>query len=62
MRTTALYLCLAVSMLVGSQAQAQGPLSTAFTYQGQLATAGGPATGTYDMRFRLGADRQHAVL
>jgi hypothetical protein len=29
------------------------PLTTAFTYQGDLTTAGAPATGTYDLRFRL---------
>ena len=29
------------------------PLSTAFTYQGELASAGIPASGVYDVRFRL---------
>ena len=29
------------------------PLSTAFTYQGELANAGLPATGSHDIRFRL---------
>jgi hypothetical protein len=28
-------------------------LSTAFTYQGQLTDGGGPANGTYDLRFIL---------
>jgi len=34
------------------QARAQ-PLTTAFTYQGELQTAGLPATGQHDLRFRL---------
>ena len=35
-------------------AQAQGPLGTAFTYQGQLEEGGVPADGSdYDFRFRL---------
>ncbi len=29
------------------------PLSTSFTYQGELASAGTPASGSYDIRFRL---------
>ncbi len=29
------------------------PLTTAFTYQGELTAAGSPPTGTYDLRFRL---------
>src|SRR4051812_2887797 len=29
---------------------------TAFTYQGRLNTAGSPANGTYDFRFRLASD------
>jgi hypothetical protein len=29
------------------------PLTTAFTYQGQLANAGSPATGAYDFKFTL---------
>ncbi len=36
-----------------SAAIAQTPLGTGFTYQGQLKDAGIPASGTYDMRFRL---------
>lgn len=40
-----------VACLVGSAA-AQ-PLSTSFTYQGELRDAGLPVTGTYDLRFRL---------
>jgi hypothetical protein len=34
-------------------AWAQSPLSTAFTYQGELGTGSGLATGPYDLRFRL---------
>lgn len=34
-------------------AQAQGPVSSAFTYQGRLVEDGLPATGTYDLQFRL---------
>jgi hypothetical protein len=37
---------------VGSAA-AQAPLSTAFTYQGQLKGAGVPSDGLHDIRFRL---------
>ncbi len=29
------------------------PLGTAFTYQGELRNGGTPATGLYDLRFRL---------
>jgi hypothetical protein len=32
---------------------AQTPLGTAFTYQGRLENAGSPASGLYDLRFRL---------
>lgn len=32
---------------------AQTPLGTAFTYQGQLKSAGAPANGPHDLRFRL---------
>jgi hypothetical protein len=34
-------------------ALAQVPLTTAFSYQGQLKQSGAPAGGTYDLRFRL---------
>ncbi len=36
-----------------SAAQAQGPVSSAFTYQGRLVEAGAPATGLFDLQFRL---------
>lgn len=46
---------MATAMLVGTAGQAKGQqsLSTAFIYQGQLAAAGAPATGAFDIRFRL---------
>jgi hypothetical protein len=40
-------------LLATSFGRAQGPLTTAFTYQGELRSAGTPATGPYDLRFRL---------
>ncbi|MCX5689683.1 MAG: hypothetical protein NTV94_07860, partial [Planctomycetota bacterium] len=40
-------------MAMALPAQAREPVSTAFTYQGELAAAGVPATGTFDIRFRL---------
>ncbi len=43
----------AIAMAAAPAAHAQTPLSTAFTYQGELASAGTPATGSYDIRFRL---------
>ena len=33
--------------------QAQGPVSSGFTYQGRLVEEGLPATGAYDLQFRL---------
>lgn len=39
---------------VGSSgARGQGPVGTGFAYQGKLESAGLPATGTYDFRYRL---------
>ncbi len=40
-------------VFVATKAEAQAPLDSAFTYQGELVEAGAPATGTYDLRFRL---------
>lgn len=40
----------AIILLIGNIAHAQ---STAFTYQGKLSDAGSPATGTYDLEFKL---------
>lgn len=34
-------------------ANAQGPLTTAFSYQGEVQQGGSPANGTFDIRFRL---------
>ncbi len=46
---------IALAILAGTarQATAQLPLTTAFTYQGELTSAGSPAAGTYDIRYRL---------
>jgi hypothetical protein len=41
-----------VALAGASLAQAQ-PLTSAFTYQGMLQDAGGPANGVYDLRFRV---------
>ena len=49
---TALFLMLAAGGVTAKNAQAQ-PLTTAFTYQGELQTAGLPASGPHDLRFRL---------
>lgn len=43
------------TMLAGHAAFAQ-PLTTAFTYQGELSAGGSLASGTYDMRFTLWSD------
>ena len=40
-----------IALSIGSVMAA--PLGTAFTYQGQLSDAGLPATGTYDLQFKL---------
>src|SRR5690348_15780561 len=45
--------CLALFNLSFSEARAQG---TAFTYQGRLNDGGNPASGTYDLRFKLFED------
>jgi hypothetical protein len=46
-------LCALLCLSPGPAAQAQTPLGTAFTYQGQLNDAGSPADGVYDFEFRL---------
>lgn len=51
-RWTAAALVLAAGWANVSTANAQA-LTTAFTYQGELSEGGAPATGTYDMLFRL---------
>jgi hypothetical protein len=44
--------CFAAVALAAALAHAQ-PLSTAFTFQGELDNAGAPAAGTYDFKFTL---------
>ncbi len=45
---------LAVALLLTTAAtHAQTPLGTSFTYQGELASGGSPATGSFDLRFSL---------
>ncbi len=44
---------LLVSPVLSSSAFGQTPVGTAFTYQGSLADAGSPATGSYDFQFTL---------
>ena len=44
---------LAITCAVSALAAAQGPVSTGWTYQGQLKDTGSPATGLYDMIFAL---------
>ena len=43
----------AAILLLAGAAAAQGPLTPAFTYQGQLSNGGTPVPGAYDLRFRL---------
>ena len=53
MRSFALLLVSVLSVLATVAAKAQTPLTTAFTYQGELAATGTPAAGAFDLRFRL---------
>jgi hypothetical protein len=46
-------LALAVLVAVAVVSRAQTPLGTAFTYQGRLADGGSPASGVYDLEFKL---------
>jgi hypothetical protein len=46
------HLCIALLLSLAAAAKAQ-LVGTAFTYQGQLTSAGAAASGEYDMRFRL---------
>lgn len=48
-----LALALTVLALLAVTAAAQTPVGAAFTYQGRLTDAGGPVTGSYDLRFTL---------
>lgn len=52
-RFTVITIVMILSGLTAMMARAQGPLGTALTYQGELASDGGPATGLYDLRFSL---------
>jgi alpha-tubulin suppressor-like RCC1 family protein len=52
-RLSRIFLAAASVLTLGSLARAQSPLSTAFTYQGELTQFGGPANGAFDLRFRL---------
>jgi hypothetical protein len=46
--------CGIIALLAACSAgYAQSPVTSAFTYQGELASAGTPATGSYDIRYRL---------
>jgi hypothetical protein len=53
MNRIAFVLVSALLVFTVGAARAQTALTTAFTYQGELASSGTPATGTYDLRFRL---------
>lgn len=44
---------LVLGLLSAASVDAQTPPGTAFTYQGQLKSAGAPASGPHDLRFRL---------
>jgi hypothetical protein len=44
---------IALAAFLTLSATAQTPVTTAFTYQGELLNAGNPATGPHDLRFRL---------
>lgn len=47
------WLAVNVTLLVCAGTVLGAPLTTAFTYQGQLKSDGSPANGPHDMRFRL---------
>jgi 6-phosphogluconolactonase (cycloisomerase 2 family) len=63
MRRVGLLLVSVLSVFAAVSARAQTPLDSAFTYQGELTSSGTPATGTYDIRFRLydAADRRNQI-
>jgi len=42
-----------IALVVVAPSLGETPLSTAFTYQGQLKQGGAPASGNFDMEFRL---------
>lgn len=47
------FFAVTVCLIIGTNANAAAPISTAFSYQGQLKDAGVPADGVYDLRFSL---------
>lgn len=47
------WLMQALVVVLGGGVVSAAPLGTAFMYQGRLEVGGGPASGTYDLRFRL---------
>jgi hypothetical protein len=47
------FVCAAAVALAASLAHAQGPVSTAFTFQGVFQNNGAPAVGAFDFEFRL---------
>ena len=52
-RTRSLIVALCAAAASCASLSAQTPLSTAFTYQGELSLSGSPASGPHDVRFRL---------
>jgi len=52
-RTRMLVAAVGLAATLASQAMAQTPLGTSFTYQGELRSSGSPANGVYDLEFRL---------
>jgi hypothetical protein len=52
-RITRLKCALVLGLFPASLVDAQTPLGTGFTYQGQLKSSGVPASGLHDFRFRL---------
>ncbi len=53
MRHTRFALASVLSLWMGATAAFAQPLGTSFTYQGELRSAGEPAAGVHDLRFRL---------
>src|SRR5262249_33675347 len=56
MKTISVLFACIICMTTASMARSQVSAGTAFTYQGQLKSSGQPASGTYDMQFKLFAD------
>src|SRR5206468_4061320 len=53
MRTPRMLLAAAAALSTASGLLAQSGVGWSFTYQGQLNVSGQPATGAYDLQFRL---------